>query len=566
MQHAIYSRSPCRPFAASVILINVNYRQFFLQTAINIGLVVLGALLFALGFPNFIADWGWAPLAWISLVPVVLLVRRINWYFSPLWGAVYGYGTYALFNFWLATFNPVSFVLVPAIYAGYFFMLFPLLSLADKSFKRWGWLAQWLLWALFEVLRTKGFLAYSYGVIGYSQYGWRSLIAIADVFGIMGVSMIVSFPSFLLGGYLLQAGFLKRSTVPSGIESESLNSRTVKALRWRIPALTFLGVLLTVNIYGIATRVDYSDSPRWRPALIQHNMNTWLEGIEVWRRALGLLIDESKAALQSNPDAIIWSETAFVPSIAWHSKYRQERQKVELINRLESFLSNVDIPLLTGNNDGVMRIGQRKDYNAVLLMDKGSIVERYRKIHLVPFSEHFPYAEIFPRLMEYIQSQGTPLYLSGSEYTVFDLGKWNGPKLSPLICFEDTFGYLSRGFVREGAEVLVNVTNDSWSPEPACAIQHATMAIFRAVENRRSMVRATNSGLSSVIDPNGKIIQKLDNNIQGHLIAEVPVYTERNTLYTRYGDWFEKLIIALGIAVLGIGILKLFRKKLQIRS
>ena len=132
--------------------------------------------------------------------------------------------------------------------------------------------------------------------------------------------------------------------------------------------------------------------------------------------------------------------------------------------------------------------------------------------------------------------------------------------MSPLICFEDTFGNLARNFVREGAEVLVNVTNDSWSPEPASAIQHQNMAIFRAVENRRSMVRATTSGLTCVIDPNGKVTAKLDPFTQGYLIADVPVYTGRTTIYTRFGDWFEKLLIILVVPMLATAaVLQLMR-------
>ncbi|MCK5251191.1 MAG: apolipoprotein N-acyltransferase, partial [Spirochaetaceae bacterium] len=296
------------------------------------------------------------------------------------------------------------------------------------------------------------------------------------------------------------------------------------------------------------------------PALVQHNVNTWLTGIDAWRIALDALLEESDKAVAENPDALIWSETSFVPAIEWHLKYRKDRDRVELINTLKEFLKDKDIPVILGNNDAIQDAGKRVEYNAVLLFDKEEIVDKYRKIHLVPFSEHFPYAKTFPRLMAYIQSQGTPIYGMGSEYSVFNLGKWDGPDVSPLICFEDTFGNLARNFVREGAEVLVNVTNDSWSPEPASAIQHQNMAIFRAVENRRSMVRATTSGLTCVIDPNGKVTAKLDPFTQGYLIADVPVYTGRTTIYTRFGDWFEKLLIILVVPMLATAaVLQLMR-------
>ncbi len=523
----------------------MNTQRPLIQFAINAGLILLGALLFALGFPNFIADWGFAPFAWISLIPIVILIRRVSWWSSPIWGAFYGYATYALFNYWLATFNPVSFVLVPAIYAGWFFMVFLLLSLADRAFGNFGWLAQLLIWLAFEVIRTKGFIGYAYGVIGYSQYGWRSLIAIADIFGILGVSLLVAYPSFLIGGYLLDSGF---GWTGSGLKPAGGWKKPGR--KWAIPAIVWVGMVLSANIYGIASKVDYSETETWRPALIQHNVNTWLSGIDAWRSALDYLLEESELALEEQPDAIIWSETSFVPAIEWHLKYRKDRDRVDLILKLKDFLKKQDIPVILGNNDAVQDAGKRMEYNAVLLFDRDEIVDKYRKIHLVPFSEHFPYAKTFPRLMAYIESQGTPIYGYGTEYKTFNLNKWGGPVVSPLICFEDTFGYLTRNFVQKGAQVMVNVSNDSWSTEATSAIQHQNMAIFRAVENRRSMVRTTTAGLTCVIDPNGKTISKLDIFSRGYLIADVPVYTGRTTFYTRYGDWFEKFILILAIPML----------------
>jgi apolipoprotein N-acyltransferase len=537
----------------------------FIRFAINAGLLLLGALLFALGFPNFIADWGFAPFAWISIIPVVILIRRVPWWSSPLWGAFYGYITYALFNFWLATFNPVSFVLVPAIYAGWFFMVFPLLSLADRTFQKYAWLAQILIWVAFDVVRTKGFIGYAYGVIGYSQYAWRSLISIADIFGVMGVSFLVVYPSFLIGAWLLDSGFLVGS---DGLKAAGNWKKPGR--RWLVSAGVWVALMLAANIYGIASKVDYSDTEKWRPALVQHNVNTWLSGIEAWRTALDSLLDESEQALEENPDAIIWSETSFVPAIEWHLKYRKDRDRVDLILKLKDFFRTLDIPVIIGNNDAVQDAGKRVEYNAVLLFDKDEIIDKYRKIHLVPFSEHFPYAKTFPRLMAYIESQGTPIYGHGNEYETFNLNRWDGPVVSPLICFEDTFGYLAGNFVKEGAEVLVNVSNDSWSPEPACSIQHQNMAIFRAVENRRSMVRATTAGLTCVIDPNGKTIAKLELFKPGYLITDVPVYTGRTTIYTRFGDWFEKLLLIITIplmaAALLLQLMRLFRRREKAQS
>ena len=207
--------------------------------------------------------------------------------------------------------------------------------------------------------------------------------------------------------------------------------------------------------------------------------------------------------------------------------------------------------MILGNNDRVVRGGESVNYNAVMHYSKGKLQDMYYKKHLVPFSEHFPYEKILPWLHKYILSLHVNFYGKGTEYTLFEE---SGFTLAPLICFEDTFGYLSRNFVKRGGEVLLNLTNDSWSTEYACNIQHLAIATFRAVENRRSMVRTTTGGYTTVIDPNGKRIGELEPFTNGYLITETPVYTGKTTIYTRFGNYLDILaiILSLGGIILGI--------------
>jgi apolipoprotein N-acyltransferase len=129
---------------------------------------------------------------------------------------------------------------------------------------------------------------------------------------------------------------------------------------------------------------------------------------------------------------------------------------------------------------------------------------------------------------------------------VFEAG---GVRFSTPICFEDTFPGLCREFVRRGAQVLVNMTNDSWSESVACEMQHMSIALFRAVENRRTLVRATNGGITCVIDPNGRITAMLPPFREAFLVAEAPVYDARSTVYNRLGDWFPFAALALGLGL-----------------
>ena len=150
------------------------------------------------------------------------------------------------------------------------------------------------------------------------------------------------------------------------------------------------------------------------------------------------------------------------------------------------------------------------------------------------------------------------LWEKGTEYTVFEV---DGITFSTPICFEDTFGYLCRRFVRQGADVLVNMTNDSWSGSVVSEIQHMSMAVFRAIENKRSMVRSTNSGITCLITPDGEIANRLDPFVEDYLVVDIPVYRGRTTLYTLWEDWFA--LVVMIVAFLGIigGIIKKCIKK-----
>ena len=523
--------------AVSERLANDKQRSALIRVTGNIGLIFLGALLFSLSFPGLLSVRGLLfPVAFVAIAPIFLVVRRSSWIGVMLYGLLYGFLSYSLFNYWLLTFHPLAIFIVPSIYAIYFVALFPLLKLAIHLFPRHGYLLQTALWLAYELLRTQGFLGYSYGIMGYSQYLFRPLIQIAEIGGVWAVSLLVVFPSALLGNLL----WLRRRDA-SGIK------------QWwpAVPAACgWVLAMAATLIFGFASMVDYSASRRWRVALVQQNIDPWRGGLRAYRDSLAALKRQSLQALAENPEIVIWSETSFVPAIDYHRRYRGSAETYRLVQELDEFLAPQSVPFVIGNDDGQLRrnrAGQleRIDYNAVLLYDKGAYGAVYRKLHLVPFTEHFPYRRLFPWLHRLLVENESNFWEAGSEYTVFEAA---GVRFSTPICFEDTFGYLSRNFVRSGAEVIVNMTNDSWSQSVPAEMQHMTIGLFRAVENRRSLVRSTNGGITTVIDPNGSILASLPAFVEDYLVYDVPVYTERTTLYTRFGDWLGWLL-TIGAAV-----------------
>jgi len=520
----------------------------------ELSLLVTGAVLFALSFPSFLSENGYSALAFISLVPVFALVHRSSWAVIGPYGFLYGFVTYALFNFWLSTFHPLAIFIVPTIYAVYFLVVFPLLKLADSLYPRYGYLLQILVWLGYEFLRTKGFLGYPYGNIGYSQYLFVPFIQISAITGFWGVSALVVFPSAYIGNAV----------------RDKIGNLKDFAKHHRIEALVYAGAVVLVLGFGFAVQKDYEGYRQWKVALVQHNASNWEGGVRTFRRNLQTLKTLSEEALTHNPEIVIWSETAFVPGVDWHTKYRTDPERYALVKEFREFMASQSVPFLTGNDDGqlknmnlppVLKDGSynRVDYNAVLLYHENELKQTYRKTHLVPFTENFPYERLFPRFYRLLVEHDYHFWEKGTEYTVFDAA---GVKFSTPICFEDVFGYISRLFVREGAEVIVNMTNDSWSGSVAAQMQHMGMAVFRAIENRRSVIRGTNSGMTCTIDPDGRITGMLKPFTKDFLISTVPVYTERTTLYTRWGDWFAigSLVLAAAFLILGLAA-RLFRSR-----
>jgi apolipoprotein N-acyltransferase len=184
-----------------------------------------------------------------------------------------------------------------------------------------------------------------------------------------------------------------------------------------------------------------------------------------------------------------------------------------------------------------------------MLYEQGKLTGLYRKLHLVPFTEHFPYEKQLPWIYQALEAADTHFWEKGEEATVFSAG---GFKFSSPICFEDTFGYLSRDFVRNGAEIIVNLSNDAWSASLPAQNQHLGMAVFRAVENRRSMVRSTASGQTCAVDPNGRVIALAPPFTESALTAEVPVITP-NSPYTRFGDFLAFIFVGAAIILLIFG-------------
>ncbi len=529
-------------------------KRGFVTYGLEILVLLVTALIFSFAFPGFLSNKGFGAIAFFALIPLFAVIRHTSWKAIPFYGFLFGFTFYTLFNYWLTTFHPLAILLVPIIKGGEMVLLFPALKAADRWFKRFGFLVQAIIWVAYSYLSQSWFAGYPYGTISSAVYEFLPFIQIADFSGIWGITFIMILPQALLGRYVGDQWSGPRMAFTQFVRD------------YRITVICYGVAMVFIFVYGFVTMNTWNrEEPDqyWRVATVQHNADSWKGGFETYKRNFNNLRTMSLQALQGNPDMIIWSETAFVPSVYWHTTYKTDEATAELVDEFVAFGKSLPVPLLTGNPEGVLddenlppllpdRSWNRKDYNTVIMFEGGEIRETYRKQHLVPFTEHFPYEKELPWLYNLLLANDYNWWEKGYVPVVFETDE--GVRFSTPICFEDVFGYLSAGFVRSGADVIVNMTNDSWSGAVSAEMQHLALAVFRSIENRRSTVRGTNSGITAVILPTGKVVDPMEPFTRGWHIYDVPVYTDDDyTIYTRYVDYLAQAAVFASVGLLLLG-------------
>ena len=514
----------------------------FLKKAFNfiLDLLILGfsAFIASLSFPSKYIENGLPFLAFFYLIPVFYVIWRSKWSTVWLYGAFYGFLFYLFYNYWLKTFHPLAILIAPILECVQYMLLFMCLKLSKTLVKRHYSLLATLFYSAYLYLTQQGFLAYPYGNIASALYGFTSLIQIVSVTGIWGLDLIVVLPQVII--------------------SECLFEKEWKTSRWDL--LISLLILSSTWIGGVFVKKKWEnkESDRvMRIAAIQHSADTWKGGYSTYKENFENLKRLTMEAMEENPDMVVWSETAFVPSVAWHSAYPNNVATSRLCNDFVSFGSNLGVPLVTGNPEGVIKDKELspilesgdwnwKTYNTVILFSDGGIKGTYRKQHLVPFTEYFPYEKELPWLYNLLLANDYKWWEVGEDATIFE---YDGVKFSTPICFEDTFGYLNAEFVSKGAEMLLNLSNDFWSMSVQAELQHYQLAVFRAVENRVPLLRSTNSGITCLVLPDGSTHGVLDTFTQAWGVYEVPIYKDKTlTFYTRHPDLFGKLYVVLSVS------------------
>ncbi len=539
--------------------------------------VAVSAALFGFAFPSAISLDGIGPLAWFSLVPLFLVLLTARPGAGVFYGVVFGALQALIVNYWHGTYDYVSLHLIMiALVVEYLLFMIVLVGVIRLSGK-WGFLAAAALWTLFDYLRSVGLLAYPWGLIGTTQYRLLPLIQMASIGGVWAVDFIVILASaalaWTLAGPALGWRWLGGVTRPRpGARLRRPGAR----LRWPgarfFPAWAcgaFLGVCLiwgTVILHSVRSRVYAPGTPTATVVLLQQNTDPRKHEYRENTETLMELTDRALATLASTPDLVAWPEGGLRLDIRyWRQPENRDSYWGRFTQEFLDYQRGLGTWLVSGTQDHELIAdaeGQSvtRYFNSSVLLDAdGSINGFYHKIRLVPFSEYFPLdREKFAGLYSLLDKYGISNWGVGKERRVYQHARM---RFFTPICFEDAFSDHVRRFVLQGADLILNMSNDYWSLSPVEGRQHGLLALFRAVENHRPLLRATCSGYTVYIDAAGRIQPgSPEPYTEGYTVARVPLPERRLTLYTRWGDWFPAVCALLAAAPAAGGLFLILRR------
>ena len=503
-----------------------------LQNLITYGPAFISGLLLVLCFPTIDLFL----VAWVALVPFLIslydkgpkqafrsgIVLGVPYFFGTLYWIYHSINHFGGVSLIGSVAIVVLLCLYLSLYTGVFALLF---SATIRKTKLPALLLAPVFWVVLEFLRSYIFTGFPWSSIGYSQYKFLGIIQITDITGIYGVSFLV----VAVNGALADIFLLKKRTTDMPLFPLSY---TVVGF-----AVLAFFVIFTV-VYGQIRLRQERPGQVFRAGIIQGN----IEQDKKWDpsyqdNVMEIYKNLSLEASSSSPSLIVWPETA-VPFF-----FGSERRYTE---DLENFQSRLNAYLLFGS----VLVKGKTDHryllsNSAVLLDKtGRVSYTYDKIHMVPFGEYVPLHKVLFFINKLVVGIGD--YTPGDRYLrgVTPFGQF-----ATLICYEIVFPGLVRKFYADGGDFMVTITNDAWFGRTTGPYQHFSMAVFRAVENRKPVIRVANTGISGFIDSNGRIISRTGIFQRSILTGDVRTDTTRS-FYSKYGDLFTYVWIIFSVVLL----------------
>ena len=486
-------------------------------------LAALSGLLLTGAFPKIGWDW----LIWLALMPLLFAIKDMPPRPAFRLGFITGLIHFMTLLYWLV---PVmrTYGYLPAylsiavlcLFAAVLAVFMALFSAALAAFGKTP--ARCLLmipicWVALEYLRSFIFSGFPWELLGYSQVNRLQLIQISDIFGVYGLSGLIALTNGTALIWLLY--FTKRRWQENNISNRlAMGSIIALVAAFALTLLYGHWRLDTIN-HRIAA------SPKARVAVIQGNIDQaikWnpafqIDTVKKYNRLSASIIDQ-------HPDLIVWPEAA-TPFYFLYDIKPSELVFEGIHQTATDYL--IGSPSFVRNNAADQYFN-----SAYLISPQTKSMGKYDKTHLVPYGEYVPFKKWLPFLGKIVAQVGD-----------FDAGKvgntlpWRDQQLGVQICYEIIFPALSRAMARNNASLLINITNDAWFGKTSGPFQHFSMTIFRAIENRRSLARAANTGISGFVDPAGRVLASTALLEEAAVVRPLPLLKEKS-IYTRTGDLF----------------------------
>ncbi len=484
-----------------------------MRTVRNFTLALLSAMLLVLLYPNLIFPA--AGLRWLAPIALTPLLIALAFEPRPLWRFLLG--EFAGIVYWFAICYWIQFVLEVHGGMGHWgswgtFALFCVLKALHLALfsllaavllgTRYAIPAIAALWTGLE--RTHGTFGFAWLTLGNAGIDMPLPLRLAPWVGVYGISFLFALTSAVVAILILRRG--RRNLYWLAI----------------VPALLLLPDL------------PRRETPAETALVVQPN----IPAEEEWTyESFGaerehLIMESLESSLQGSEQLIVWPESP--GPFYFYRDPRFHQEAMQLAQQAHAYF-------LFGT---VAQTPEGAPLNsAVLLRPDGALVDRYDKINLVPFGEFVP--KIFGFVNRVTQEAGD--FAAGNRIVVFPMGQH---RLGVFICYESVFPDEVRQFVKGGANLLVNISNDGYFGHSAAREQHLEIARMRAVENSRWLIRSTNDGITATIDPDGHVDERLPpyKELVEHMHF---AFRSGATFYTNYGDWFAWgcLIAALGALV-----------------
>lgn len=496
-------------------------------------LYIIVILLYFFSFPPFLTGF----LSYFVLIPFFFILELDSFKGGFRNGYLLGLFSIGILTYWLNWNSGATQIQATAMYLGTIMYLAVmwgifgfLQNFACKRYGAKGFLFAPFFWTTLEYVQSMGEMGFTWHFLPTTQTYYLPLIQFIEFTGISGLTFWITLINVLFY-FIIKKIWLQDTAIPLDVR------------RLSISLILIFFVPLTYGFIVLNSQ-RYSPEKKITAVIVQPNIEPnrkWLEKDFAYSEIMAM----TRTIKEKNADVIVWPETA-IPVRLRVDKKKLEEIRAELRTQWTSLITGIpDRKAVLDPNDKL----RAHYFNSIYMIrpDRDGFTS-YDKMHLVPFGEFVPSFLFFMKDMA--MDVGIPDYFAGDSLNVFTLPLFqdsiptDSVKVAGVVCLESIFPDHVREGVQNGARLLVIVTNDAWYDGTFAPIQHSQIAVLRAIENRVSIIRCANSGISGIIDPYGNILHQSQNGVQEILSGPVPIQTTE-TFFTRYGN-----IFAIAISIL----------------